>query len=281
MTFEKILNLQKKIRIYRVTDIEKIKIAKEQYKLPLEVRVKKIARRKGFKIFLVNGCKIRQFIDFDFTMGGHGLRYIYVPLNEIWIDDSNKEEAEEIILHEITEFNLMKKGMSYDLAHEQASLKEIELRNKKIILPVGHHRQITPWSCGPSALKIILDYYKDKRDIKKLIKETGANIEGTLHIGFKKALKKMGYSFFEKKNSNIGQIEEFIQKGIPVIVDYKAHHGGHFSVIMGYNEKKFLLSDPASDRKYIWLNKKDFEKRWYEEDKPGKIVKKWLLAVYR
>lgn len=277
----KIINEQKKLRIYRVKNIAEIKKVKTVYKLPIEIRIKKFGEKEGFKIFLVDGYKIRQFIDFDFTMGGHGLRYVYVPLNEIWIDFSNKDETREIIIHEITEFKLMKRGINYDLAHEQASLKEAEIRNKKIILPIGHHRQITSWSCCPSTLKIVFDYYKNKKNIKELIKGTECNEEGTLHKNIKKYLKKLGYAFFEKEGANLKDIENFIQKGIPVIVGYEAYHGGHFSVVIGYNNKNFLLSDPAYDKKYKWIDKQDFDKRWYEEDKPGIIVKRWLLAICR
>lgn len=282
MKKDEILRKQARLRIFKVTNLEKIRKLKEKYKSPIDVRIKKIGRKEGLNIYLVDGYKIRQFIDLDFTTGGHGLRYIYVPMDEIWLElPYYKYEPEEIITHEIHEFKLMKKGVDYEKAHGQASLVELEVRNRKIILPVGNHRQIMPWSCGPSALKIVLDYYKDKRDIRYLIKETGCDKTGTLHLGFRKILRKLNYKFFEKQtNSKLKDIENFLKKGIPVIVDYKAYHGGHFSVIMGMDKKRFLFSDPAYDKKVKWMKKKDFEKRWWEEDEPGKIVRRWMLAVF-
>ena len=272
---------QEKLRIFKVSSIERIKKIKAKYRLPLEVRIKKIAERDGKIFFLVDGFRIRYFIDIDFTMGGHGLRYVYIPLNEIWIDSSNEKEKEQIIKHELVEFNLMRKGMNYDRAHELASLSELEISDRKVILPVGHHRQITEWSCGPSALKIVLDYYEDRRDIKELVRETGCDKEGTFHKGFKRVLRKYSYRYLEKENAEISDIENFIQKAVPVIVDYQAYHGGHFSVVVGYDSYRFLISDPAYDKGYKWMNKKEFEKRWYEEDEPGKIVKRWMLAICR
>lgn len=278
-----ILEKQEKMRIPQITNLDDIKNAKKDYALPIEVRIKKIGDQDGFKIFLVDGYKIRQFIDMDFTMGGHGFRYVYVPFDEVWIDNSNKSETAEVTVHEIHEAKLMKDGIDYGDAHESASLVELELRNKKIILPVGGFIQPNESSCGPSSLKIVLDYFKDKRSVDYLIKETKCDENGTLHSGFIEAMEKLGYKYFEQADSSVEQIENFIQKGIPVIVDYQDHHfhsGGHFSVVIGYDNEKFIFSNPSLEEKHEWINKKDFEKDWWEEDEPGKIVKKWMLAVY-
>lgn len=278
----KLIKEQDKLRVFKIKNLKKILDIKKSYNLPIEVRIKKLAENDGLKIFLVDGHKIRHFIDLDFTMGGHGVRYVYVPMDEIWIDSSNKSEAEQIIVHEIHEFKLMKKGMDYGKAHESASIEEMKVMDKKLIIPVKHHRQINSWSCGPSSLKIVLDYYKDKRDIKNLIKQLKCTEKGgTLHKGFTDFLNKNKYSFKVKANASLKDIEEFLQEAVPVIVDYQAYHGGHFSVIIGYNKNRFLLSDASYDKKYKWVSKKDFLRRWFEEDEPGKIVKHWLLTVYR
>lgn len=273
------LRKQRRLRVYQTKDIKKFKEREKKYIEQIDVRINKIREVDGLKIFLVDGKKIRDFIDIDFTMGGHGYRYLYIPLDEIWIDSSNESEKEEVILHELTEFRLMRAGMNYDHAHDTSSIEEMKLRTKKIILSLGHYRQINPESCGPSALKIVLDYYNDKRSIKQLIKETGCDKTGTLHEGFKNFLRKAGYEFFEKENAAIKDIEYFLRQAIPVIVDFQAYHGTHFSVIIGQDEKKFLFSDPAFNKKYKWITKEDFEKRWFGEDDPGIIDNKWLLAI--
>jgi predicted double-glycine peptidase len=277
---EDIIKEQEKLRIFKVTDLAHVETLKKDYKLPIEVRTEKLRDQDGFKIFLVDGYKIRQFVDLDFTMGGHGYRYVYVPFDEVWIDDSNKSEIPEVIIHETYEANLMKNRIDYGRAHEQASLVELELRNKKITLPVGNFRQPNEWSCGPSALKIILDYFKENKDIDFLIKEIKCDETGTLHFGFTETLRKLGYEYFEKKDSKIEDIENFLKKGLPIIVDYQDHEGGHFSVIIGMDEKRFMLSDPALDEKSKWINKQEFEEKWWEEDEPGETVKKWMLVIY-
>lgn len=288
MKKEDIIAEQNKLRIDRVSNFSKIANLKKNYKLPIEVRIRKLETLGGFEIFSVDGLKIRHFIDLDFTMGGHGLRYVYVPLNEVWIDSSNLNEKREIIAHEIREFQLMKKGMSYSRAHEFASLVEQNMRNKKIILPVGHSYQKDWWSCGPHSVDVILKYYENKRSFDEIKKGTNPHClplkDVTLHKDMLAYFKKLGYRFYAKSGSKIKDIERFIQKGIPVIVDYQDYHhtpGAHFAVIIGYDSKRFLFSNSILKRKYEWIDKKKFNKDWYGEDIPGKIVKRWMLAVYR
>ena len=86
---------QQKLRIDLVKNINKLMKLKQKYSLPINVRLKKIETKEGKDIFLVDGNKIRKAIDIDFTMGGHGLRYVYIPVDEIWIDSSNEDELEE------------------------------------------------------------------------------------------------------------------------------------------------------------------------------------------
>lgn len=278
---------QEKLRIFRVTNLKRHLEKKELYKPPIEVRTKKVGERNGFKIYLVDGPKVRKFVDYDFTMGGHGLRYIYVPMDEIWIDNCNRKEKEEIIAHEMHEFNLMKKKVNYNDAHDSASEKEIELRHKNIVLPVGHMRQHNGYSCGPYALKIVLDYHEDELGIREIMRLTKCTHEGTLHKDLKQALKKLKWDYIEKDDASIEEIESFIRKGLPVIVDYQDHYIGrrqkdesHFAVVIGYNERSLVLSDPALDTQYKMISKRKFKKLWFGEDKPGKIIKRWLLTIY-
>ncbi|MEM7819864.1 MAG: hypothetical protein QXD48_03490 [Candidatus Aenigmatarchaeota archaeon] len=121
----KILN-QRKLRKYQIKNLEKYLEMKKIFSPQLDVRIKKIGKKNGLDIWLVDGPKIRRSLDIDFTMGGHGLRYLYIPLNEIWIDSAidNENDIEPVIYHEITEFNLMKEGLRYDEAHTIASIVE-------------------------------------------------------------------------------------------------------------------------------------------------------------
>ena len=93
-------------------------------------------KKNGVKIFEVDGSWIRNNIMAWFNHGGHGYVCEYIPLDEIWVIKThpldckctnvpkNRAMSENfrksLILHEMTERNLMKKGMVYWKAHQLA-----------------------------------------------------------------------------------------------------------------------------------------------------------------
>jgi len=86
-------------------------------------------------IYSVNGTYVRDNYSIAFTMGGHHYvsdEYEYIPDGEIWIDqDLNEKDKEATIVHELTEYELMKyKDMSYEKAHDIANEEEKEVREE-------------------------------------------------------------------------------------------------------------------------------------------------------
>jgi hypothetical protein len=80
---------------------------------------------KKIKVWIVNGEAVRDLFFLDFTEGGHGYVYSFVPKDEVWIDDDlEPDEIKFVLLHEMHERVLMSKGMKYDKAHKSSS--EIE-----------------------------------------------------------------------------------------------------------------------------------------------------------
>ena len=85
---------------------------------------------KKVKIWIVSGVIVRGLFFLDFTEGGHGYVYSFIPKNEVWIDDDlDPDEIKFVLLHELHERNLMAKGMKYDPAHKNSS--EIEYYCRK------------------------------------------------------------------------------------------------------------------------------------------------------
>lgn len=98
-----------------------------------KVYLHKIGNRNGLEVWLVDGSYIRREIHIDFVYGGNGLRYKFIPENEIWVDDDvSVDELDFTIAHEIYERNLMLEGLSYDQAHRLASRHEHQLRKKSL-----------------------------------------------------------------------------------------------------------------------------------------------------
>lgn len=86
---------------------------------------------KGIDVWIVNGELVRGMYYLDFTEGGHGIVYKFIPDNEVWIDDDiGPEERKYVILHEVYERYLMLRGKKYDSAHNSASHLEYKSRRK-------------------------------------------------------------------------------------------------------------------------------------------------------
>ena len=84
----------------------------------------------GLSVWIVNGRLVRSAFDIDFTEGGHGYVYEFVPENEVWIDN-DIEEAERgyVLLHELHERNRMASGWPYNKAHTESSRLEYHCRH--------------------------------------------------------------------------------------------------------------------------------------------------------
>ncbi len=100
--------------------------------------------RDGYKIWIVDGSKIRREIFGEFLFGGNPERYTFNPEGEIWIDNSiTSEELETTIIHEINERNLMSKfGMTYFDAHDSSLALEVVLRNDFIKKAIEHETSL-------------------------------------------------------------------------------------------------------------------------------------------
>lgn len=83
----------------------------------------------GLVVVLVDGTHVRDHHDSDFSQGGNGYRYRFVPRGEIWVDAQISElEWPLIAFHECTEAELMRRGWSYDRAHDRAKRLEDAVR---------------------------------------------------------------------------------------------------------------------------------------------------------
>lgn len=93
--------------------------------------LKKIGDRGDFKIWLVDGAKIRKDIDTEFNNFGHHFEFDFIPRMELWLDaEAAGNERGYFIDHMITEWRLMEKGADYKTATNVADMKESSERKK-------------------------------------------------------------------------------------------------------------------------------------------------------
>jgi len=141
--------------------------------------------------------------------------------------------------------------------------------------------------CGPASLKIALSYYgidKSERELAKMLnwnKESGINDADILRVA-----KQLGFQTKLKRNSNFADIEKWLDKKAPVIVnwftrgrsDYSDSEiaEGHYSVVSGLDDNHIYLQDPEIG-KVRKIKRDDFLKVWF--DFPGKYIKPGELDV--
>jgi len=149
--------------------------------------------------------------------------------------------------------------------------------------------------CGPASLKIILDYYGVDKSEQELAELTGVVPGlGVDDEGIAKAAESLGFKVEIKNESNLGDIEEWLEKKVPVIVDWftrgRSDYSdseiaeGHYSVVAGIDAEYIYLQDPeiGNIRK---LKRDDFMKVWFdfsgEYIKSDELLIKQSIAIYQ
>ena len=144
-----------------------------------------------------------------------------------------------------------------------------------------------PELCGPSSLKMVIDFFGIEKTEDELAELAGyIPTKGTTSEGIINAAKILGFNAFQKDFSEIKDIEDYVaNKNIPVIVDWFSIDGGHYSVIVGVDNKNIYMQDPESIElktfdletfKAVWF---DF-KGDYPETKDDIIIRR-MIVVYK
>lgn len=149
--------------------------------------------------------------------------------------------------------------------------------------------------CGPASLKIILDYYgvnkteNELADLTSLVPGLGVD-----DVSIAKAAESLGLKVEIKNESSFEEIEKWLKKGVPVIIDWFTRGrqdyddsdvaDGHYSVVIGLDEESIYLQDPeiGGERK---IAREDFMKVWFDFKgqylKPEELIVRQLIAVYK
>ncbi len=155
------------------------------------------------------------------------------------------------------------------------------------MLKVKPYKQTAGWSsCGPASLKMVLDFYGVKESEKKLVKICGTTKKhGTRVEGFKKAAKYFGLKILVKDFSDFSDVDFYLRKKIPVIIDWFSVDEGHYSVAVGLDKKHIYLADPEFG-KITKTAKEKFKRIWF--DFPGDFLKqkndliiRRIIAIYK
>ena len=166
----------------------------------------------------------------------------------------------------------------------------------KIILKVKPFQETLYSSyCGPASLKILFGYYGIDKTEEELAKMAGWNkVLGIDDKGIKKVAEKLGFKAITKNNSSFKDIELWLKKGIPVIVDWFTRGrndyqesetaDGHYSVVISLDDKFVYLQDPEIGR-IRKIKRYDFMRVWFDFKgdylKPNELIIRQIIAIYK
>lgn len=113
-----------------------------------------------------------------------------------------------------------------------------------------YYKQKTNFSCWPTSVKMLLDFWENDQEYseKELIRYLNTN--PNIWINNEDLIKFFiiyWYQIYFSKNWNIDLIEKFIWNWLPILINYKNLIFGwwHYSVIVWYDRKNFILNDPS------------------------------------
>ncbi|AJI54606.1 peptidase C39 family protein [Francisella philomiragia] len=118
------------------------------------------------------------------------------------------------------------------------------------ILDIKDHQQTTDYTCGPSAVMSLLNYYGVLKDSQmdhqmelQIAKEMGTNDDyGTTAQQIANWLEKHGFEVKYATDGDIKLIYQSIDKGVPVLVDW-IDWGGHWTLVSGYQKLGKTIDD--------------------------------------
>ncbi len=131
--------------------------------------------------------------------------------------------------------------------------------------------QETPGWCGPVSLKMVLAYYGLRKSERELARLAGATrSQGVEAPALEKVARRLGFAARIKDRATLADIKKYLNKGIPVIVDWFSHDDGHYSVVVGLTKDTIYLQDPEIGR-IRTMDTKIFKRVWF--DFPGDILR--------
>lgn len=158
------------------------------------------------------------------------------------------------------------------------------------LLPVKPFQETLHGSfCGPAVIKMVLGFYGIEKSEDEVA--TLSNKDDDLGIGdkdIKRALEGEGLKVEIKNFASFDDIQAVLDKKSPVIVswmtrgrnDYDEDEvaDGHYSVVVGLDEKYIYLQDPEVGR-VRKITKKNFIRVWF--DFTSDHIEKWEDLVIR
>ena len=161
------------------------------------------------------------------------------------------------------------------------------VRDKELEFPTDYQNNNS--TCGSAAVQAVLTYYGkgDKLDI--ISKALHTNENGTDYDQIIKFFKKEGFDVVAGQMTD-DDLRMYIDKGVPVIVEIQAwrndghyssniYANGHYCVVIGYENDRFIIEDPALNNKKGYIPFLGFDIRWRGYGKTNEKLNNFGIAV--
>jgi predicted double-glycine peptidase len=140
-------------------------------------------------------------------------------------------------------------------------------------------RQMTDYSCGAAALRIVLSYWGSDVDEAELMKLLHTNSEvGTNPEDIVNGARSLGFEAELLENLTLDELERLTSDGNPVIVlgqmwrsEREADRpledvwdNGHYVVVLGVDTDYVYLQDPYIQMGKAFATRKSFEEHWHQ-----------------
>jgi predicted double-glycine peptidase len=144
---------------------------------------------------------------------------------------------------------------------------------------LSRSRQITDYSCGASALRIVLSYWGRDVDEAELMELLHTNAEvGTNPEDIVNGARSLGFDAQLFENLTLDQLERLTADGNPVIVLGQMWRSerevdrpledvwdnGHYVVVLGVDTDYVYLQDPYIQMGKAFATRKSFEDHWHQ-----------------
>ncbi|QQR92115.1 MAG: C39 family peptidase [Candidatus Iainarchaeum archaeon] len=142
-----------------------------------------------------------------------------------------------------------------------------------------------PSYCGPACLEMVSDYFGSEISQKEWARHCGTTLtHGTPAKKMVAAAKQAGFDAMTQDEASFSDIQSWLKKKIPVIVNWFSVDEGHYSVAVKLDKKNIWLADPEIARVQK-MDRKTFFRVWFDfhgdfMQKKNDIILRRMLVLF-
>ena len=160
----------------------------------------------------------------------------------------------------------------------------------KTLLNVNSYQQTTDYTCGPSAVVSLLNYYGKESAEMTIAAEMGTSTtKGTTPEQMAVWLANHGFNASWHQEGTLEMLRENLSNNVPTLVEW-SDWGGHWVLVIGYDTRNtdaladdiIIFADPYDRHDdnldgITWFNAERFYYMWYDARLFGTMMKRLYI----